>query len=69
MSGRRCEDCGNLVSMCEAVAVYDPATGQALAVFLDGTDAGAFLGGLDPLRRARVTAAPWLVPSEIFEAE
>lgn len=69
MSGRRCNDCGEMVAMCDAVAVYDPATGHALGVFRDPADAAMFLGALDPRRRARVTAAPWLVPAEIFEAE
>lgn len=58
-------------AMQTAFAVYDPATGKALAVFRQASDAGLFLAAL----RSRgydcgtLRCDPWDVPGEIFECE
>lgn len=59
------------VLMHEGAAVYDPATGKALAVFRHASDAGLFLAAL----RSRgydcgtLRCDPWDVPADIFECE
>lgn len=56
--------------MVEGVAVYDPASGKALAVFVDASSAVLFHGALKASGGgAGFRLAPWLVPAEIFEAE
>jgi len=59
------------VLMHEGAAVYDPATGEALAVFRHAPDAALFLAALrsrgddcGPLR-----CDPWAVPAEVLECE
>jgi len=58
-------------AMAEAFAVYDPATGRALAVFVSPAHAGRFLRDVQASvdHRGALRADPWIVPAEIFEAD
>jgi hypothetical protein len=58
--------------MHEGFAVYDPATGDALAVCRDASTAGFLLAALRQSGQdegERLRCDPWAVPAEIFEAE
>ena len=58
-------------AMQTAFAVYDPATGKALAVFASPDLAGWFLHHVQASGQYSgvLRVDPWSVPAEIFEVE
>lgn len=58
-------------AMQNAFAVYDPATGKALAVFASPDLAGWFLHHVQASGQYSgvLRVDPWSVPAEIFEVE
>ena len=57
--------------MAQSFAVYDPATGKALAVFASPEMAGWFLHQVQASGQYSgvLRVDPWSVPAEIFEVE
>lgn len=62
---------GAASDMVTAFAVYDPATGKALAVFASPDMAGWFLHQVQASGQQSgvLRVDPWDVPGEIFECE